>query len=152
MEIRSQHTHHVDRALDDVWEALERVDDYRSWWPWLRRLDAGGLRQGDQWRCTVQPPLPYSLRFTISIDEVVRATDERRVAATVSGDIVGSALLELAASDEGCRIDLSSALRPENKALQVVSRLAPWMARYGHDWVIGTGLDQFRKRAWRTRP
>ncbi|MDE0805563.1 MAG: SRPBCC family protein [Acidimicrobiales bacterium] len=148
MEIRSEHTHHVGRSVDEVWDAINRVDDYRVWWPWLRRFAAEGVVEGDEWRCTVQPPLPYSLRFTISIDDVEIGPDERRVAATVAGDIVGTATLRLSPSDRGCAIDLGSVLRPDNRALQVVSKIAPWMARSGHDWVIRTGLHQFRRRAW----
>lgn len=144
MEIRSDTTHRFDRPVDEVWDAIGRTSQYRDWWPWLRRLDANGLVTGDAWRCTVQPPLPYTLRFTIVIGDVepgVRAT------ATVDGDIVGSAALDLGPADGGTELRLSSTLRPENRPLRLVSTLAPWMARFGHDWVINTGLEQFRRRA-----
>ncbi len=145
MEIHSDHSHRVPATSAEVWDAISRTDDYRRWWPWLRRLDADGLRSGAVWHCTVQPPLPYTLRFDIALDDV----DDRdhRVEASVSGEIVGSAALRLRPSDDGCEIELSSVLRPASRTLQVVSRLAPWMARFGHDWVIDTGLKQFRRRA-----
>ena len=145
MQIRSDQTHVVERSVAEVWDAIGRTEDFRSWWPWLRRLDASGVIEGDEWRCTVQPPLPYVLRFTIEIDEV---EDGRRVSAIVTGDIVGTAELWLSAVDDGCSVRLASVLEPSNRALKLVSGLAPWMARFGHDWVVRTGLDQFRRRAW----
>ena len=145
MQIRSDQTHVVDRSVGDVWAAICRTDDFRSWWPWLRRLEAEGVIEGDEWRCTVQPPLPYSLRFVVGIDEVV---DETRVSATVHGDIVGTADVRLWSVDDGCAVRLASVLEPSNRALKVVSTVAPRAARFGHDWVIRTGLTQFRRRAW----
>lgn len=145
MQIQSDHTHVVHRPIDEVWDAMGRTDDFRSWWPWLRRFDAEGLAEGAEWRCTVQPPLPYSLRFVIDIDEVVAG---ERVSARVHGDIDGTADLSLSPVDEGCAIRLTSELEPSNRALKVVSTIAPRMARFGHDWVMRTGLDQFRLRAW----
>lgn len=102
----------------------------------------------------MQPPLPYTLRFDIALDEVSAADDRAgddivcRVAATVDGDIRGSASLVLSPSGGGCDIELCSVLRPASRALQLVSGLAPRMARFGHDRVIDAGITQFRRRAW----
>lgn len=144
VEIRSDHTHRFEASAADVWEAIGRTDQFRQWWPWLRRFDAEGLVEGDRWQCTVQPPLPYALRFSITLDEV---EPNVRAAATVGGDISGAAELTVTPTDVGCELRLLSTLRPDNRALEVVSNLAPWMARFGHDWVIRTGLAQFRRRA-----
>lgn len=145
MQIRSDHTYRVEHEVDEVWDAIGRTDDFRTWWPWLRRLDAEGLVPGDQWRCTVQPPLPYSLDFVVEIEDV---EESAFVSASVRGDIVGTAELRLRVDGDGCEICLASVLEPSNRALRAVSRVAPWMARFGHDWVIRTGLRQFRRRAW----
>lgn len=145
MQIRSDQTHVVDHPVADVWEAIGRTDEFRSWWPWLRRLEARGLVDGDEWQCTVQPPVPYSLDFVVELTEV---HERAFIAASIRGDIVGTAALRLWADGDGCALRLQSALEPSNRALQVVSTLAPWMARFGHDWVIRTGLAQFRRRAW----
>ncbi len=145
MEVRSDRTHHFDRSAVEVWDALTRTEDYRRWWPWLRRLDGAALEAGARWQCTVQPPLPYALRFTIEIGEV----DERsRVTASVHGDIRGRAELTLCDVSDGCDVRLASVLEPAHRGLQVVSTLAPLMARFGHDWIVRTGLDQFRAREW----
>lgn len=127
-----------------VWSAIEQVDDFRAWWPWLRRFDATGLVAGDVWRCTVQPPLPYSLSFDIAIGEV---EPQRRVAATVSGEITGTAELTLVPLDEGgCTARLTSRLAPSSRFLQAIATVARPVVTLGHDWVLDTGARQFRQR------
>jgi hypothetical protein len=123
------------------------VGSYRRWWPWLLRLDAGdGLEPGQAWRCTVQPPLPYLLRFTIHLAAV---DPPRSAAARVSGDIQGTATIEVVAgADGGSEVRLVSELAPANPFLRSVARFARPVARFGHDWVLDTGASQFRRRAF----
>ncbi len=123
---------------------MGHVDRYRSWWPWLRELDAEGLRTGDVWTCVVQPPLPYRLRFDLTLDEVV---PERSVAATVSGDIEGSASFEITEVAGGSELHLASSLAPRHPVLRAMGAVAHPIARFGHDWVLDTGLRQFRDRS-----
>ena len=49
--------------VEDVWSLISEVSQYRSWWPWLRAFDAVALAAGEEWRCEVQPPVPYLVRF-----------------------------------------------------------------------------------------
>lgn len=144
MEVRSDRTYRFDADVSEVWDAFGRVEDYRRWWPWLSRLDAEGLVSGDRWDCTVRPPVPYLLRFVISLDDVEPL---RHITATVSGDIVGHAHLALDDSHDGCEVRLASSLAPRSATLRAVTTLTPWLARFGHDWVLDTGLRQFRDRA-----
>ncbi|MEO5678566.1 MAG: SRPBCC family protein [Acidimicrobiales bacterium] len=128
-----------------VWEAMTRTGDYTGWWPWLRRLDAAGLVAGDVWGCHVQPPLPYSLRFRITIGEVVPG---RSVVATVTGDITGSASVELSPGEgEATVVHVVSDLAPSASALRAFARVARPLVTWGHDWVIDQGVRQFRARA-----
>ena len=53
---------------DVVWAALAATGDYPTWWPWLTAFDADGLVAGGRWRCTVRPPLPYSVRFALDLE------------------------------------------------------------------------------------
>ncbi len=129
----------------EVWEAMTRTGAYTTWWPWLRRLDAVGLRAGDVWDCHVQPPLPYSLRFTITLDEVV---DGRSVRATVAGEIVGTASVELLpAGPAATVVHFESDLAPAAGALRAFALLARPLVVWGHDWVIDQGVRQFRAGA-----
>lgn len=142
MHVRSDRTYLFDAPHEAVWNAIGRTDAYRTWWPWLRRFDADGLTAGDQWHCTVRPPLPYVLRFSVAIEDV---DEPVRIEATVTGDIRGAASLELTPTSRGCSVRLVSALAPAGQPLRTVTRLSPWLARFGHDWILDTGLRQFRR-------
>lgn len=144
MEIRSDRRHHFDIGVDELWPKLVQTEHYRTWWPWLRSFDAEAFAVGERWRCRVQPPLPYSLQFEVVLTEVEAA---RRVTAAVEGDIFGTASIELTPNDAGCELHLVSQLGPANRVLRTIARVARPMVGFGHDWVLDTGLRQFRSRA-----
>ena len=148
VHVRSDRRYRFAVDNETLWSAIEVTEDYRRWWPWLRHLDAKGLIEGDQWQCVVQPPLPYVLRFTVSLDEVVPG---RLAVATIDGEIQGDARLEIdpASDGEGCHARLVSHLSPVNGVLRTIARVARPIAQFGHDWVLDTGARQFRARALR---
>lgn len=144
MKIHSDRRHSFPVPPDELWEAMARVDAYREWWPWLRHFEAAPLVPGALWTATVQPPLPYRLQFDVQLGDVVAP---RHVSAEISGDITGSARLEVRPSGDGSELHLVSELAPANAVLRGVAHLARPMVRYGHEWVLDTGLRQFRDRA-----
>ena len=144
MEVRSERRFEFDAAPPALWAALGSVEDYPRWWPWLRRFDARALAPGEEWRCTVKPPLPYVVRFTIRFDEV---EVERRIDAVVSNDIEGPAQLVIEPSAGGSAVSLTSSLRPTNTVLKAASLFGRPLVRYGHDWVLDIGAGQFASRA-----
>lgn len=131
----------------ELWDGICAVDEYRTWWPWLRGFDARSFEAGERWTCVVQPPLPYTLRFTVSLDDVVAHS---HVIAAITGDIVGQARLEVADLATGCEARLVSRLEPGNRVLRAVARVASPMVRFGHDWVLDTGARQFAARFHRS--
>jgi hypothetical protein len=92
----------------------------------------------------VKPPLPYRLRFEITLDEVLEGLGAR---ARIDGDIRGCAELALAHVPPGCDLVLRSELEAARGAAKTLVRWMPWIASFGHDWVIDTGARQFRTRA-----
>lgn len=144
--VRSDRRYRFAQRPEDLWPVLTRTGDYRTWWPWLRRFDGDGFEAGEAWTCVVQPPLPYSLRFRVVLDGVDPC---RLVTATIDGDIVGEARLELTATADGSEVRLVSHLAPEHPLLRAIARVARPVAQLGHDWVLDTGLRQFRSRALR---
>lgn len=128
----------------ELWATLTRVDDYRSWWPWLRHFDAQQLAGDEVWDCLVQPPLPYKVRFSVSLDEVQAPTTIR---ASITGDVVGEARLDITERPDGSEARLVSHLEPGNPLLRAVARVASPVVRFGHDWVLDTGARQFIDRA-----
>ena len=159
--ITTRHRYELPLEPETVWSLINGVERYRSWWPWLRQFEAGGLSVGDEWRCTVQPPVPYVVRFRVVIDHVEPPS---MVRAQVLGDVVGEATLTLeptggttgttgttgvGTTPDGarCVAVLHSSLAPGNTALAVVSRFAAPVARFGHDWVLDSAARQFIARA-----
>jgi hypothetical protein len=125
-----------------LWAEIEDVGSFREWWPWLHRFDGEGMAVGQVWHCTVQPPLPYTLSFQITIDEVVEA---QQVAASVTGEITGAAQLSITPDGDGCTARLTSQLAPASRFLQTVALVARPVVSLGHDWVLDTGARQFRR-------
>jgi hypothetical protein len=144
VRIRSDRRHSFEASPDELWAAMAQVDRYQDWWPWLRRFDADALSTGDVWTATVQPPLPYRLTFDLLITE---AQAPSVVAVDVTGDLEGSARLEVRGSPIGSELHFTSELTPTNPILRGVAQVAAPIARFGHNWVLDTGLRQFRARA-----
>ncbi len=178
--ITTVHRYPLPLGRDEVWAQISQVSNYRGWWPWLRAFEASALAEGEEWCCEVQPPVPYPVRFRVTIEHIEAAV---LVRARVLGDVVGVALLTLEDADAGgeadadaggeadadargeadaedeaetdvdgevragCIATLRSSLAPGNKALQLVSRFAGPVARFGHDWVLDSGARQFIARA-----
>lgn len=109
---------HLDADRETVWMAMNRVEEFPGWWPWLRNFDGRELATGSAWECEVQPPLPYTLRFSVLFDEVVAA---RSMKATLSGDVTGTAKLELLDAEAGCQVRFDSALTPKQGVLRLVA-------------------------------
>jgi uncharacterized protein YndB with AHSA1/START domain len=144
MRIRSDRRHAFAVSPEELWDAMARVDAYRQWWPWLRHFDAAALHPGEVWSAVVQPPVPYQLRFALRLDDV-RAP--HHASAAVTGDIEGTARLEIDPTPSGSEVHLVSDLSPTNAVLRAVAQVAAPMVRFGHEWVLDTGLRQFRDRA-----
>lgn len=128
-----------------VWAALERVDQYPRWWPWLS-CDGRSLADGAPWACTIRAPLPYSLHFDLDVVDVVH---ERLVRAELTGDLIGDARLTLEESEHGasCTVRLESSLEAVAGPARLLARFTPPLARFGHDWVLDAGARRFRSLA-----
>jgi hypothetical protein len=134
----------LDLAPPELWSLLERTDAYVEWWSWLQSLDGGGLRVGDVAECLVRAPLPYSLRFTVHVDEVVRAT---RIVTHVAGDLVGPARLEIEPTTAGCDTRLAWSLELRDPVLRRLATLTRPAMQWAHDRIVDVGLAEFRRRA-----
>lgn len=145
MSLRSDRRWDFDVAPDELWQRLSAIDEYPTWWPWLRRFQPiGGFAEGARWACVVAPPLPYDVRFSVQLDRVEHG---ERVLATVTGDVQGHAVLTVDPTDAGSTARLVSDLRPTNRVLRGVRAVARPVVRWGHDWVLDQGERQFVEHA-----
>jgi hypothetical protein len=131
-------------APEDLWSLLEETDAYVEWWSWLQSLDGGGLQVGDVAACVVRAPLPYSLRFTVHVDDVVPAA---RIVTHVAGDLVGPARLEIERTPTGCDARLAWTLELRDPVLRPLAVLTRPAMQWAHDRVVEIGLSEFRRRA-----
>jgi uncharacterized protein YndB with AHSA1/START domain len=129
---------------EHLWAVLMETDRYRTWWTWLRRFEAEGLRAGTVADCEVRAPLPYSLRFTVRIDEVV---PYERVTTTVTGDLDGPAGLDLRRTADGCEARLWWEVELRVPLLRRAASVARPAMAWAHDRIVDSGIDQFRRRA-----
>jgi len=143
VRFESDRSYHLPMSPWAVWDEVSKLDDFRTWWPWLRHFEGTRLVEDDVWRCTVRPPLPYAVRFEVSLDEVRPPSSVR---ASLAGDVVGEARLSITSAEEGSEVRLVSSLEPGNGLLRALARVAAPVARYGHDWVFDTGARQFLGR------
>ncbi len=141
--LRTDRHYPLEDPPDAVWAALETVQDYPRWWPWLRRFDARALSAGERWRARIRVPMPWSLRFELQLLEVQAPTTVR---AAVSGDIEGTATVSVAPAGTGSTIRLVSALAPRHRLLTAVNRVVPSVSRRLHDHVVDTAFAQFAAR------
>lgn len=134
-----------EQSPEELWERLTDFADYPSWWPWLRRFrPIGGFEPGARWSCTVAPPVPYDVSFTVLLEQV---EPMRSVRAKVGGDIEGDALLSLEPDGGGCSARLTSSLAPASRLLRSVGAAARPLVEWSHDWVLDQGQRQFVESA-----
>ncbi len=140
--IRSDRDWAFDMTARQLWNDITATDRYADWWPWLQQFDRGdGFVSGATWRCEVSPPLPYVVRFTVHLEEV---TPLKAVTARVTGDVEGSARLVIdPTSRRTCHARLISDLAPKDRWLRVAGLFARPVVRWGHDWVLDRGREQF---------
>jgi hypothetical protein len=143
VRILSDRHYLLDVAPDTVWTAISDVDEYQRWWPWLASFDGSALEAGQRWHCVVQPPLPYRVSFTVALERVVTAA---AAVATLSGDIVGDARIDLVGRGESSELRLRSSLAPSRPALQALAAVARPVVTFGHNWVLDNGARQFADR------
>lgn len=141
--LRTDRSYPLDDPPERAWDALTCVGDYQRWWPWLLSFEARALAPGERWRARIRVPMPWSLRFTIDIAAV---SPPERVAATLTGDIEGTAAVTLERAGTGATIRLHSDLAPRHPLLHVVHRLAPEVSRRLHDRVVDRAFRQFASR------
>ncbi len=138
----------LDLPPAEVWAAIERVDRFEAWWPWLSELtlDGAGLRTGAVLHGVVSPPVPYRMRIDV---ELLACTRPRAIDAMVGGDLRGPARLRLRREGSGTQADVQWSIEMMQLPMRLASRFGHPLLRWGHDRVVATTVKSFRRNVER---
>jgi uncharacterized protein YndB with AHSA1/START domain len=134
-----------DHDVAVVWDALSRPADYPRWWSWLREIDIDALAEGVTAHCLIRAPVPFALRLALRVDRLVPG---RRIEVTAAGDLRGAGSLELGGHPRGSTARLVWELTPQRRLLGAVGLVSGPLLQWGQDWVVATGVRQFRQKAF----
>ena len=130
---------------NQLWEAIEQVDQFESWWPWLEefRLEGDSLAAGSVLHGLVAPPLPYRMRIRV---ELTRCEPPVAIDAVVHGDLEGTAQLSLRPTDSGTRVEVAWTMEMMQLPMRLASRFGHPLLQWGHDRVVEITVAGFRRR------
>lgn len=133
-----------ERTPEEIWEVVRHSDRFEAWWEWLREfsLDGEALTSGSVLHGVVAPPLPYRMRLDV---ELVDCRRPQWLAARVHGDLRGEARLDLRPDAGSTRVDVAWMLEMMQLPLRLASRMAHPMLLWGHDRVIQSTVESFRR-------
>jgi uncharacterized protein YndB with AHSA1/START domain len=133
------------QSPEGIWEALEEVNQFVLWWPWLEefRLEGGSLVTGAMLSGVVAPPLPYRMRVEI---ELTRCEKPGIIEALVRRDLEGEASVALSSEGAGTRVEVAWTLEMMQRPMRLADRMAHPMLKRGHDRVVEKTVAEFRSR------
>ena len=128
---------------DVVWGAIERTENFERWWGWLGdfHLDGPGLQPGSVLFGVVSPPLPYSMRVQVVLEDCVKPES---IDAAVHGDLEGTAHLTLAPDHDGTLATATWTIEMMQRTMRLADRVAHPLLRWGHDRVVDATVASFR--------
>jgi hypothetical protein len=132
-------------SLADLWKTMGRLDCFTSWWGWLHEfsVEGPGLEPGTVLRGVVSPPVPYRMRLEVLVDDCV---PEQRISAHVHGDLEGAAQLSFDGDDVESRAHATWKLEMMQRPMRLAARIAPQLLRWGHDRVVESTVEGFRRQ------
>jgi hypothetical protein len=140
--------YHFDLGPEALWDRLEQLDRFESWWPWLTgfRVEGNGLATGSVLSGVVNPPVPYRMRLRI---ELIECSRPEAIDARVDGDLVGDAHLRLIPEGPGTRVEVAWTVEVMQPAMRLANRVARPVLQWGHDRVVEMTVAGFRRRIQR---
>lgn len=138
-------TYRFDVPPAEMWEIIQEVDQFETWWPWLEnfRLEGGTLHNGAVLSGVVAPPLPYRMRIEI---ELTRWEPQRCIEALINGDLKGDAAIVLRHEGEGTEVEVAWTVEMMQAPMRLADRFAHPLLQWGHDRVVELTIAGFRRR------
>lgn len=137
--------HEFSASPAELWNALEEVDQFESWWPWLEefRLEGDSLESGAVLHGVITPPLPYRMQIRV---ELTRSEPPHRIEALIHGDLEGTASLELQPRGAGSSLEVAWEVEMMQRPMRLADRMAHPLMQWGHDRVVEITVAGFRRR------
>jgi carbon monoxide dehydrogenase subunit G len=129
----------------ELWDAIERVDQFEAMWPWLEefRLEGASLTTGSVLYGVVAPPLPYRMRIRIVLTRCEPLTE---IEAVIHGDLEGSARMEMRPNGGGTAVEVAWKVEMMQQPMRLAFRLGRPLLQWGHDRVVEITVAGFRRR------
>jgi hypothetical protein len=139
-----QHSYDFPQHPQGIWDALEEVDQFTLWWPWLEefRLEGDSLVAGAVLYGVVAPPLPYRMRVQI---ELTRCEKPGTIEASVHRDLEGEASIAICPQGVGAHVDVAWRLEMMQRPMRLADRMAHPVLKRGHDRVVENTVAEFRR-------
>jgi hypothetical protein len=142
--INYQRSYEFPLPPEGIWDALEEVDQFALWWPWLEefRLEGDSLAAGTVLHGVVAPPLPYRMRIQI---ELTRCEKPGIIEALVHRDLEGEASIALYPQGVGAHVDVAWTVEMMQRPMRLADRMAHPVLKRGHDLVVENTVAEFRR-------
>jgi hypothetical protein len=141
MRVRLDRRYDFALSPEQLWGQLTQIDEYPRWWPWLRRIEGDGFVDDGVTRVAVAAPVPWVLRLVLA---VTYFDPGKALEADVSGDLSGTASIEVTDGPRGSTARIQWSVAPSSPGLRLAARLTYPLLIWGQDWVVAAGLRQFR--------
>lgn len=144
-DIRYRRAYEFACTPQELWDALQEVDQFEAWWPWLEefRLEGGALQAGAVLHGVVAPPLPYRMRLRV---ELTRCEPPSEIDAVIHGDLEGEASIRVRSSDLGARAEVAWTVEMMQRPMRLACRFGRPLLQWGHDRVVEITVAGFRRR------
>jgi carbon monoxide dehydrogenase subunit G len=133
------------RSPQELWDAMQEVDQFETWWPWLHefRVEGGTLKTGSVLHGVVAPPLPYRMRLRVELTHCEPPTE---IDAIIHGDLEGLARIEIRPSKGGATAEVAWTVEMMQRPMRLACRFGRPLLQWGHDRVVELTVAGFRRR------
>lgn len=124
----------LDRSCKEVFEALQQLPLYPSWWPEIKDVAAIGDATA---RVEIRAALPYRLRFELR--QELADPEKGILEASMTGDLEGWSRWTLSAYRDGCRLLFEEDVLVNRPALKILSPVARPVLKANHSFMMRRG-------------
>lgn len=145
-------TWRIEAPLKEVAEAIADVKAWPSWWKAVKEVHevkhaTADYGVGSIYHHVWQSALPYKIRFTIEVAEVVPF---KRIVGLASGDLAGQGIWEFSYVNGFTIAKYTWSVRTTKLWMNIVAPVARPIFRWAHLWVMKDGETGLRALTART--